>query len=166
MNTDNQLLASYASHRSEGAFRELVERHINVVHAAATRETRGDATLAEDITQAVFGEVARQAVVLARHPALAGWIYTCVRRMAANARRADDRRQRREQEAFIMNQHLGPGPDDQLWTQVRPALDDAMHELNESDRAVVVLRFFEARWLREVGLSLGKRGSNEGGTSP
>ena len=32
MDTDNQLLASYADNGSERAFRELVERHINLVH--------------------------------------------------------------------------------------------------------------------------------------
>ena len=34
MDTDNQLLESYVSYRSERAFRELVERHINLVHSA------------------------------------------------------------------------------------------------------------------------------------
>ena len=59
MDTDNQLLTSYARHQSEGAFRELVERHINLVHSAALRESRGNASLAEELTQAVFTELAR-----------------------------------------------------------------------------------------------------------
>ena len=155
MDTDNQLLTSYARDHSEGAFRELVERHINLVHSAALRESRSNASLAEDITQAVFTELARRARELVRHPALAGWLYTCVRRMAANRRRAEDRRQRREQEAFTMNELLAPDPTDQLWRQVRPVLDDAMHELNETDRTAVVLRFFEGRSLKEVGGALG-----------
>ena len=155
MDTDHQLLASYARQQSEGAFRELVERHINLVHSAALRESRNNASLAEEITQAVFTELARRATELVGHPALAGWLYTCVRRMAANLRRAEDRRQRREQEAVTMNELLGPDPTDQLWHEVRPVLDDAMHELNEADRAAVVLRFFEGRSLKEVGLALG-----------
>src|SRR5689334_22999086 len=104
MDTDKQLLASYAHHHSESAFRQLVERHINLVHSAALRESTGNACLAEDITQAVFTELARRATELVRHPALAGWLYTCVRRMAANLRRAEERRQRREQEALTMNE--------------------------------------------------------------
>jgi len=44
-----------------------------------------------------------------------------------------------------------------FWQQVRPALDDAMHELNEADRAAVVLRFFEGRNLSEIGQTLGLR---------
>ncbi len=155
MSTDSQLLENYARDGSEPAFRELVERHINLVHSAALRESRGDASLAEDITQAVFSEAARRAAALVRHTALAGWLYTCVRRMTANVRRAEHRRQRREQEALTMNQLLGPDPADNLWRQVRPMLDDVMHQLDEEDRTAVVLRFFEGRSLKEVGAALG-----------
>src|SRR5688572_6310510 len=110
MDSDNQLLESYARQGSERAFRDLVERHINLVHSAAVREAGGNASLAEDITQAVFTELALHAAKLARHPALAGWLYTCVRRMTANVRRAEERRQRREQQAFTMNELLSPDP--------------------------------------------------------
>src|SRR6266487_3247003 len=155
MATDTELLRSYARDRSESAFTELVQRHINLVHSAALREAHGDASMAEDITQAVFAELARKSSSLVRHPAIAGWLYTCVRRMTANVRRAEDRRQRREQEAFTMNQLLGPDPADKLWQQVRPELDDVMHELSQEDRTAVVLRFFEGRSLKEVGVALG-----------
>ncbi len=155
MNTDNQLLAEYAHNGSEGAFRELVERHINLVHSAALREARGNVSFAEDITQAVFAELAGRALKLVSHPALSGWLYTCVRRMTANLRRAEDRRQRREQEAFTMNELLGPDPADQLWQEIRPVLDNVMHELDQEDRTAVVMRFFEGRSLKEVGTALG-----------
>src|SRR5688572_3022572 len=108
MESDRELLKRYAADGSEAAFRELVERHIKLVYAAALRQSGNNAALAEDITQAVFTELARRARKLVGHAALAGWLYTCVRRMAANTRRAEDRRQHREQEAFMMNQLLGP----------------------------------------------------------
>src|ERR1017187_1885738 len=155
MDTDSQLLERYARNGTEPAFRELVERHINLVHSAALRESRGNVPLTEDITQAVFTELARRANKLVRHPTLAGWLYTCVRLTSANVRRAEHRRQRREQEASTMNELLGPDPTDVLWCQVRPLLDDVMHQLNEEDRTVVVLRYFEGRSLKEVGLTLG-----------
>jgi RNA polymerase sigma factor (sigma-70 family) len=153
MATDTELLRSYARDRSESAFTELVQRHINLVHSAALREAHGDSSMAEDITQAVFAELARKASSLVRHPALAGWLYTCVRQMTANLRRAEDRRQRREQEAQTMNELCDSS--DSVWRQIQPVLDDAMHELSETDRAAVALRFFEDRSLKEVGLSLG-----------
>src|SRR5947199_8048325 len=155
MATDTDLLRSYARDRSESAFTELVQRHINLVHSAALREAHGDASMAEDVTQAVFAELARKASSLFRHPALAGWLYTCVRRMTANVRRAEDRRQRREQEAQTMNEPLTSDPSESIWRQVKPVLDDVMHELGETDRTAVVLRFFEERSLKEVGLALG-----------
>src|SRR5262245_52150344 len=153
MPTDAELLRSYAQDRSEKAFTDLVQRHIHLVHSAALREADGCASMAEDITQAVFAELARKAARLIRHPALAGWLYTCVRRMTANVRRAENRRQRRELEAQTMNEPCELS--DPVWRQVQPVLDDAMHELSETDRVVVVLRFFEERSLKEVDLRLG-----------
>ncbi len=153
--TDNQLLADYAQSGAEPPFRELVRRHINMVHSTALREAAGNVPLAEDITQEVFTECARRAAKLSSHPAIAGWFYTCVRQMAANIRRSEQRRQRREQEAFTMNELQKTNEVDQLWRQIRPVLDDAMHDLSQEDRAAVVLRFFEGLSLREVGASLG-----------
>src|SRR5947207_14189244 len=75
--------------------------------------------------------------------------------MAANLRRSEDRRQRREQEAQTMNELLSSDPSESVWRQVQPVLDDAMHELDETDRSAVVLRFFEGRSLKEVGLAIG-----------
>jgi len=54
-----------------------------------------------------------------------------------------------------MNELLSVDSSDPVWRQVQPVLDDAMHELNETDRTAVVLRFFEERSLKEVGLALG-----------
>jgi RNA polymerase sigma factor (sigma-70 family) len=155
MATDSELIRDYARTGSESAFTELVRRHINLVFSAALRESHGDVPGAQDITQVVFAEAARRASRLCRHPALAGWLYTCVRRMSANARRADHRRQHREQEAHAMKELLSPDPTEGVWRQIEPVLDDAMHELGEIDRAAVVLRFFEGQTHKEVGLALG-----------
>jgi RNA polymerase sigma factor (sigma-70 family) len=151
--TDNELLESYVRHGSEEAFRELVERRINLVHSAALREAKGNVAQAEDITQAVLAELACRASSLFRHRTLTGWLYTTVRRMAANIRRAEDWRQQREQAVFAMNELLDSGPTKKLWQQLSPVLDDVMHELNEEERTTVVLRFFEGRSLQEVALA-------------
>jgi hypothetical protein len=54
-----------------------------------------------------------------------------------------------------MNQLLSEAAPNEAWQQVRPVLDDALHELNAADREAVVLRFLEDRSLREVGARLG-----------
>jgi predicted DNA-binding protein (UPF0251 family) len=41
------------------------------------------------------------------------------------------------------------------WEELRPVIDEAMHELNQTEREAVLLRFFEKRQLGEVGAKLG-----------
>jgi RNA polymerase sigma factor (sigma-70 family) len=155
MGTDTELLRSYAHDRSESAFSGLVQRHIDMVYSVAFRETRCDACLAEEIIQSVFAELARKASKLERHPALAGWLFVCVRLMAANARRAEQRRHRRKLEVKNMKELLSSDSPESAWRQIQPAVDDALHQLSETDRAAVLLRFFEERPFKEVGLALG-----------
>jgi RNA polymerase sigma factor (sigma-70 family) len=156
MSCDTELLRRYVEERSEAAFTELVHRHVNLVYSAALRETSGDMGLAQDIAQDVFRELANKAPRLLPHPSVAGWLYRSVRLVAANARRSEQRRRRREEEAHhAMNESLAEGSPNQVWQQVQPELDDALHKLSETDRSAVVLRFLEDRTLREVGGVLG-----------
>ena len=155
MHDDKELLRQYVQERSEGAFTQLVAEHLNLVYSAALRQTNGDRALAEDLSQAVFTELARKSIRLLAHPSLAGWLYTTVRLLAANLRRTEQRRKCREVEAQRMNELLAEEAPDQVWQQVRPVLDDALHQLHEAERTALVLRFLENRSLREVGVALG-----------
>src|SRR5512147_2683069 len=98
MSNETELLRRYVEESSENAFTELVNEHLNLVYSAALRETGGEGALAEDLSQAVFTELARKSSGLLGHPSLAGWLYTTVRHLAANLRRAEQRRRCREQE--------------------------------------------------------------------
>ena len=156
MTTENsELLRRYVADRSESAFATLVERHLGLVYSAALRQVSGDTQAAQDVTQAVFCDLARQAPRLTRHPSLTGWLYTSTRYLAAKARRTEQRRRAREQQAHAMNQLLQTGNPDPAWQELRPVLDDAMHELNAADREAVLLRYFEKRPLAEIGARLG-----------
>src|SRR5437762_6797368 len=148
MKTDAKLLHEFVKARAENVFAELVNRHIGLVYSAACRETKGDMSAAQDVTQLVFIELARKAASLKRHPTLAGWLYTSVRYISANLRRAEQRRATREQESHTMNELLRSSPTDSAWEELRPVIDDTMHELNEGDREAVLLRFFEGKNLR------------------
>jgi RNA polymerase sigma factor (sigma-70 family) len=99
MTEDVELLSRYATEHSEAAFAELTQRHVDLVYSAALRLVNGDVHSAQDVTQQVFTEVARQAKALARHPALVGWLYTTARQMALRANRTEQRRKAREQAA-------------------------------------------------------------------
>jgi RNA polymerase sigma factor (sigma-70 family) len=155
MNDDADLLRRYAKDHSEEAFAELVRRHLGLVYHAAWRLT-GDPHRAEDVAQAVFTDLARKAASLTSRPSLAGWLYTSTRYAAAHARRTERRRQIREQEAFAMNDPLQPQTSGSKtdWTQVRPVLDAALHDLGERDREAVLLRFLEGRPFSEIGAKL------------
>lgn len=154
MSHDAELLARYAADQSETAFTELVQRHLPLVYSAALRLARGDAHRAQDVTQQVFTELARQADRLTAHPALAGWLYTTTRLMAQRALRTEQRRARREQEAHAMNELLRDSDLDPAWQNLRPVLDDAMHDLGDKDRLAVLLRFFQNKTFKEVGAAL------------
>lgn len=156
MNTnDGDLLRCYATERSEEAFGELVRRHINLVYSAALRQVNGDAQLAEDITQAVFTDLARKATSLSQHTSLLGWLYTSTRFASTTIRRTEQRRRAREQEAHAMNSILNYPETEPDWSQIRPLLDEAMHTLDANDREAVLLRHFERRSYSDIGVQLG-----------
>ena len=152
---DSELLRRYATDRSEDAFAELVSRHVDLVYSAVLRQVSGDRHHAEDVTQAVFTELAKRAGPLVRHPSLPGWLYTTTRLMAARVRRTENRRLVREQEAHLMNAIESNPSAEANWDELRPLLDDVMHELDDKDRTVVLLRYFKNQSLKEVGDAIG-----------
>ena len=50
---------------------------------------------------------------------------------------------------------MEPPQADATWQEIEPLLDNAMNSLGEADRAALLLRFFENKSLREVGVALG-----------
>src|SRR5512133_1658317 len=141
MSEDLELLRCYAAEQSEAAFAEFTRRHVDLVYSTALRLVQGDVASAQDVTQQVFTEVARQAVRLARHPAPVGWLYTTTRHLALRVNRTEQRRRAREQEAHTMNELLHDDASAADWSRLRPEIEEAMHRLNDQDRHAVLLRF-------------------------
>ena len=154
MTSDLDLLRQFARENSQDAFTEIVRRHVNLVYSAALRQVRSP-QLAEEIAQSVFADLARDAGKLNNAtggtPVLTPWLYSVTRRTAIDAIRKESRRQLREQIAVEMNDMNATANE---WTQIEPLLDDAMAALDETDRSVILLRYFENKNLREVGESL------------
>lgn len=149
---DEQLLRAYAIDRSEQAFRELVHRHVAVVHGVARRQSGIDAHLADDVTQRVFIALARKADSLRNQPTIVGWLYTAARLEASRAVRSEARRRNWEEKAGDMNHpQTHEASADLSWNKVQPVLDDAMAQLADSDRNAVLLRFFSGRSFADVG---------------
>jgi RNA polymerase sigma factor (sigma-70 family) len=162
MTTDAELLQRFAATHSEAAFAELVRRHVNLVYSAALRQVNGDEHLAKDVAQMVFADLARKAKSLSHRETLTGWLYTSAHFAAAKMVRGENRRRDREEKFMREPTHesgagfqpaqSAPEPD---WEKLRLILDDTMHELKETDREAVLLRYFENRQFAEVGAKLG-----------
>jgi len=157
--TDLQLLARYSRDRVEDAFADLVRRHLALVHSAALRQVRSP-QLAEEVAQSVFTDLARNAGKLKPDTILTAWLYQVTRRTAIDVVRREARRQLREQIATEMNAlnetaHFEKYGTTSDWTTIEPLLDEAMSALDDTDRAAVLLRYFENKSLREVGATLG-----------
>jgi RNA polymerase sigma factor (sigma-70 family) len=154
---DDTLLARYAENHDPQAWGELTRRHGGMVHAAALRQVGGDGHLAEDVTQAVFLLLARKAGSIADSRSAAGWLYSATRFAAKDALRARRRRVRHEQQAAALRPEADmPNPDDR-WSDIAPLLDAAMATLRQTDRQLVLLRYFEDHPLAEVSAMLGIR---------
>jgi RNA polymerase sigma factor (sigma-70 family) len=145
------LLSAYARDGSEGAFRELVERYVNLVYATALRLSDGNNPFAEDVAQTVFIDLARKARDLSDQVMLGGWLHRRTCHVAATMLRSERRRRDRERKAME-----NPAQDHTQTNLARlaPILDEAINQLNAEDRAAIVLRFFEQRDFREVGQAL------------
>jgi RNA polymerase sigma factor (sigma-70 family) len=153
MTEDSIQLRRFVEKADEEAFRELVNEHFNLVYGTALRQANGDASLAEDIAQTVFTDLARKARLLPREVILSGWLYEATRFSAAKAIRSEQRRRAREQKAFSMQ---NPTDDPLLdWEQIKPLLDAALGKLNRLDRNAVLLHYFEGKDYRRVGAALG-----------
>jgi RNA polymerase sigma factor (sigma-70 family) len=170
--TDQELLRAFGQDGDEFAFRQIVDRYLAVVHAAARRQVRGcDAHLAEDVTQAVFIMLARKAGSLKDGTVLAGWLVTAARHVARTAARGETRRKRHEQRVADMtprstrtssragtNGHghsIGGGGAVGGAFDVDNDLDEALARLSPADRTAITLRYLQDNSVREVAQTLG-----------
>src|SRR5438132_12637746 len=157
MTEENALLREYAATASQPAFAELVRRYVNLVYAAAKRQSGGDAQLAEDVTQAVFIVLAQKAKTVPPDRPLSAWLLKVTGYCAANARRQQARRDYHERRAAEMARHDSHtsqhAPAD--WDELAPLLDECISCLRPADRDALLLKYFENKSLRQVGEALG-----------
>lgn len=157
MTDDIELVRDYAARQSEGAFETLVLRYVNLVYSAALRQVC-DSHLAEEVTQAVFIILARKAGTLGPKTILPSWLHRTACFTAADALKKQRRRALREQEAHMESMLNEPQSEtDEAWARIAPLLDTAIAGLDEKDRHVIVLRFFENKSMTEVGRAVGAK---------
>ena len=157
--SDLSLLREFSDQQSESAFAALVQRHLDLVHSAATRLAR-NRQLAEEVAQAVFLALAQQSPRIARKVEggmpLSAWLHLTTRNLAAKLIRSETRRIAREHASSTMQPASdSPSSSSSDWERIATHLDQGLGELSETDRRVILLRFFEGKTAREIAAQLG-----------
>jgi RNA polymerase sigma factor (sigma-70 family) len=149
--SENDLLKAFTNERSEQAFAELVRRYAGLVYSVAKRRLN-DAALAEDITQMVFIRFAKRPPKLQSQVELAAWLHRTTIHVTIDAWRSESRRRAREKQSIIMEP---APPENAIWEELAPNLDEALNQLNDEDRRALMLRFFDRKTMRDIGAALG-----------
>lgn len=147
MLSDLQQLQRYASHGDAHAFRELVQAHGAMVHATALRVTQ-NANVAEEVAQETFLELARKSGSIKQ--SVGAWLHRVAWLQACQAVRRDSTR-RRAEEAMADRWHTDR---EATWAELEPHVDQALNELPNDLREVLVLYFLEARTQAEIARHL------------
>jgi RNA polymerase sigma factor (sigma-70 family) len=155
--TDTELLREFVDSHAEAAFNEIVSRYVSLVYSAAVRMVV-DVQLAEDVTQSAFVALARNAPEVLRRlrsgVPISAWLHVTTRNIAAKTVRTEERRRAREKEAASMHE-LNKVEDGNTWSELAPHLDSSLGTLREQDRAILLLRFFEQKTVKEMAANFG-----------
>jgi RNA polymerase sigma factor (sigma-70 family) len=147
--SDGELLKRFVTNRDEAAFEALVWRHGSTV-IGVCRRTLGPGPDAEDAFQATFLVLVKQARSI-RRDAIGGWLYRVAYRVALRCRAERLRRQRFEQPG-ASTEPAAPIRGD---VETSAALDDAILQLPERYRTVVVMHYGQGCTVAEAAQQLG-----------
>src|SRR5262249_12826211 len=137
------------------AFAALVRRHGALVMGVSRRVLHHDQD-AEDVFQATFLILARQADSSRWHKSIAGWLYCVAYRLALRTRARNGRRRDLEQDAAaFLGTRAASGGD---LGELSAALDEELTRLSEPCREPLLLCYLEGKTrdqaARELGWSL------------
>jgi RNA polymerase sigma factor (sigma-70 family) len=147
--TDGDLLGRYLERRDEAAFEALLVRHGPMVHGVC-RRILANADDADDAFQATFLVLVRKAASVVPRVMVGNWLYGVAYRTAMSARAMKARRRAKERSAARPEARY-----EEVWTDLRPLLDEELSRLPDKYRVPVVLCDLEAKTLREAARQLG-----------
>jgi len=137
--TELQALQRYADVRDPQAFRVLVETYQSLVYGVCRRRL-SCVQDAEDATQETFLKLAKAAGEI--RTSLAAWLHACATHTAIDVARRESRRKKRETAVSIDPASVTVDPD---WEIVRQELDDAILQLPEDERQLLVEHYLMGR---------------------
>ncbi len=150
--TDGQLLERFLHEGDETAFTMLLRRHGPMVLGVCRRVLR-DRHEAEDAFQATFLLLVRKAGSLRQPDRLGPWLHGVAHRTALKARARAGRRPQCGQSPEDWPAPVSPN--DLVWRDLRPVLDDAIRRLPPKYRVPFVLCYLEGMTNAQAARHLG-----------
>ena len=144
------------SHGDTSAFETLVERHQSLV-GGTVAHMLGSNSDVEDISQQVFIRVWKSARRYVPRAKFTTWLLKITRNLVFNELRRSKRHAHIPlqtdpgAEEFPVKDEVNPAPDASLLqTELQQAIDDAIAQLPESQRMVLILRRYEQLSYEEI----------------
>lgn len=157
--TSEGQLQRFATRHDQEAFAEIVAHFTPLVHGLAMRRT-GRAELAVEIAQDVFLTLARKAPALvASTTPLGPWLHrTTLLETMNHLRKEAAHIRRREAVRGQVDSRHSPDPfePEMAWLAALPHLDEALNDLNQTDREALLLRFYSGRSFPEIAGATGR----------
>lgn len=133
--TDLDLLTRYRDDNDQDAFAHIVRRYASAVFSTAVR-ILGDRARADDVAQETFFRLSQKPEMVKQ--SLGGWLHTAATRLAIDAVRSEASRAHRE--ATYERQ---PASESMQWADISPHVDEALAELPDETRVLLVRHFLQ-----------------------
>jgi RNA polymerase sigma-70 factor (ECF subfamily) len=141
------LLQAFVQDGETEAFSGIVRRHAGMVYGAGLRVLKDDSRAA-DVVQETFLQLLRDADRITG--SLASWLHRTAIHKAIDAMRRDERRRRREAK-YAVNKVC----EMHEWERMSGHVDEAVDELDDEKRELLIQRFFEGRTMAEMAAERG-----------
>jgi RNA polymerase sigma factor (sigma-70 family) len=145
--SDRALIRRFARQRDDEAFSILMGRYVDMV-CTTCRRILGDETQSADAVQETFFQLAKDADRI--EGSLGGWLHRVATRRAVDVIRQNVSRRRRE-ESYASDGVCRSS----TWSEVEPAVDEALEELPEALREVLLLHFLQGRTTTQIAAAQG-----------
>jgi RNA polymerase sigma factor (sigma-70 family) len=148
--TSEQAIHDYATRGDAEAFRVLVDEYQGLVYAAARRRLENAADI-DDVVQVTFLKLSKAAGTIRRN--LSSWLYTTAINTANDLIRRDQTRRRHE--ALAVPPAITDEARRQEWQALSLRVDEAIVELAEPHRTLLVDHFLRGRSQRDLASDAG-----------
>lgn len=150
---DLQLLRQYLAHRDAAAFGQIVQRYAGCVYSTCLR-VLGDSARAEEISQETFFRLLRRPGDVSEN--LGGWLHRTATHLAIDTLRSDSARKRREINYVRDRSSDQSAREATTWAELSPCIDQALTELPQELRDLLVQHFLMGRSQSELSARSGQ----------